>query len=75
MAAERVVVSGSSNQSGIDEEATNSLLLAEQLACRIMDEVQFGAGRAYHGRVVVFCILWHVRQPMLHIHPGARASE
>jgi len=40
-----------------------------------MDEVHIGAGLAHYGRVTVFFILWHVRQPMLHVHPGCGAFE
>jgi hypothetical protein len=51
------------------------LLLAKELARRVMDEVQPGASRAHHRRVTVFLILWRVRQQVLHFHPGAGALE
>jgi hypothetical protein len=37
--------------------------------------VDLGTGRTDHGRMAVFCILRRVGQPMLHVHPGLRASE
>lgn len=40
-----------------------------------MDEMHFGAGRANDRRMAILCILWRVRQPMLHIHSGARTFE
>jgi hypothetical protein len=51
------------------------LLLAKELARRVMDEVQPGASRAWHRRVTVFLILWRVRQQVLHFQPGAGALE
>jgi len=50
-------------------------LVTQQLARRIMNEVRLAARRASDGRVVVFCILWRVRQPVLHVHPGLGTSE
>jgi hypothetical protein len=50
-------------------------LLAKDLAGRVVNEVYHGASQTYHGRVTVFLILWRICQPMLHVHPGARASK
>jgi hypothetical protein len=52
-----------------------ALLLAKRLAGPVMDEMQFGTGRADDRRVTVFLVLWHVRQPMLHVQAGAGAFE
>jgi hypothetical protein len=51
------------------------LLLAKRLASPVMDEVEFGAGRADYGGVTVSLFLWHVCQPMLHVNSGAGAFE
>jgi hypothetical protein len=40
-----------------------------------MNEVGLGAGHTHYGRVMVLLILRHVRQPMLHIHPGHGTFE
>jgi hypothetical protein len=47
-----------------------ALLLAKQLARCVVNKMGLGAGRTNDRRVTVFCILWRIRQPMLHSHPG-----
>jgi len=40
-----------------------------------MDKMNVGAGRTDNRGVFTFCILWWVRQPMLHVHAGLGALE
>lgn len=59
----------SAHDSGEQPDSPAASLIAQQFACRIVNEMRFGAGQANYRRIPIFCILWRLRQKMLHVHP------